>query len=80
MKDKLIVETKITFRGKELGMNVVISSIDIEKIMPTTGPIDRFTTQDDLNRDERRRSYVDLISSQIANAIIQALFVTANER
>ena len=80
MKDKLIVETKITFRGKELGMNVVISSIDIEKIMPTTGPIDRFAAQDDLNRDERRRSYVDLISSQIANAIIQALFVTANER
>ena len=77
MNEEFTCQARVMWRGKELHLNKIVAQIDLDEIIPEKF-IPPNPTPHDLYainvRDERRRRFVDFISSEFAHALTEALF------
>ncbi len=69
---------QVLYRGQELHLNKIIARFDLEEIMP---PRDAISDPFDLHRvqetAERRRRFIDMLASEFAHSLTEALFKQA---
>lgn len=74
MFDELTCEARVRFRGKDLALNKIIARIDLEEILPSWNPpMTPADMADHVKRDERRHRFVDMLASEFAHALTEAL-------
>lgn len=75
MNDEFRCEARCSFGGKELNLNKIIAKIDIEEITPSRNPVfDPSDVWRNQERLERRKRLVDMIASEFAHALTDALY------
>ena len=75
--DEFICEARVRFRGKDLALDKIISRVDLGEIIPERGPIDSIHYMDHQQKLERRKRFIDMVTSEFAHALTEALFSEA---
>jgi hypothetical protein len=73
--DKFQCEVRVTFNGKVLQLNKTISDFVLEDIIPSRNPAFSLEQVADIQRrSERRQKFIDMISSEVAHALTEAIY------
>lgn len=71
---KSFAGSRSSIGDRELALNNVITRLDLYDIRPVEGPIEMAYLHDAKQSRERRKRLVDLLASNFAHAITEALF------
>lgn len=74
MTDVFTCELRVSYRGKELALDKLISRIELADILPLRGPIEPMMLGLYNERTERRNRFVDMLASNFAHALTEGLF------
>ena len=75
MIEEFMCRTVVTFRGRELVLNRIVSHVNLEQMIPPREPA--FSPQDFVEvmyRKEQRDRFINMLSGEIAHALTEALF------
>jgi hypothetical protein len=71
--NELKCSVRIDYRGEQLAFDHIISRIDLDSITPPRMPLNPMDYADFQINAERRKRMVDMLSSDIAHALTNAL-------
>lgn len=75
MHDEFTCRAIVTFQGRELHLNKIVSRIDLAEIAPPRGPIlDPADIHHATEASERRRRFIDFLAAEFAHSLTEALF------
>lgn len=72
--DEFVCEARVRFRGKDLALDRIVSRIDLEGMLPPRGLTGPFDYPRVVKASERRKRFVDMLASEFAHALTEALY------